>query len=98
MGGIEAAYALAGMVGVHPRGLTLAELWDMSQGRRKMMREHAYHVAALFGSSGVNVELFLATGSIDDGSSPPYIPPELQRKVDEHQAKCHEAGKFFVAE
>jgi len=83
---------------MHPRGLTLRELWMMQCGRLELLRIHAISQAALVWSLGEmsddGPESFVRFGEINTKKTtpPPYMP-EVEEKIAEIQAN---GGRLIV--
>ena len=63
-------FRMAGICGVHPKGLTLRQLWAMGQARLGAMRHQAIAMAWLTNAnpSGPQVAEYLRCGEFDDTS------------------------------
>lgn len=80
---VEACYEFAGMTGLHPKGLTLRELWMMADGRARQRRLESYHLIALAFQDGIDVQRFVETGQIAEScvGKPLELSPEMEAKV-----------------
>lgn len=90
MDGLEASLHFAGIVGIDPMPLTVAELWRMAEGRLASMRSHAVEQSMLVWSIGeINVERYLHYGEMSESpqGKPVELPPELEAKAQEEIAR-----------
>lgn len=47
MDAVEACYAMAGQIGIHPKGLTMRQLWMMTNGHTRARRDAIVDQAVL---------------------------------------------------
>ena len=83
LNGIDAAYEFAGVVGIHPRGMTLRQLWRMANGRAKQSRREAFDLVRIAFNDSLDVLTFLNTGSVVEScvGKPLELSPEMESAV-----------------
>lgn len=84
MNGVEACYHFAGIVAIHPKGLTLRQLWRMAVGKIQQKRIEILELANMvWGADGIDTEAYLFHGKmIPTGKGGPVqMSPELEAKV-----------------
>ena len=81
--GIDAAYEFAGIVGVHPGGLTLRQLWRMANGCTKQRRIETMQLVCVAFNDSLDIRRFLQTGVIEEScvGKPLVLSPENEAKV-----------------
>ncbi len=85
MGGIEAAYSFAGVVGIKPHGMTLDQLWRMACGRIRQRRFEMVEQAMLVWiADDIDLEIYQLFGVMEatGKGGPVQVKPELQAKID----------------
>lgn len=90
MDGVDACYHFAGIVGVHPRALTLRRLWQMTEGRNRQQRSDMLEQASLVWAGGdVDLELYLFCGLWIDSNvgRPMKYSPEMEARIEQEVAK-----------
>ena len=92
MPAIEACYAFAGVVGVHPRGLTLCQLWKMANGKIRALRYHQVGQATMvWGGGEIDPILYAEYGKADAASKgkPLEYSAEMQAEIEAKVAKIY---------
>lgn len=81
--GVDAAYELAGIIGIRPHGLTLRQLWKMANGKMRQTRIESMQLICLAFNNTIDTAKFLETGSMleSDVGKPLELSPELEAQV-----------------
>lgn len=93
MDAIAACYTFAGVVGIHPRGLTLCQLWRMAEGKLRALRYHQIGQSfAIFGMADADPIVYAEYGKAEPTGygKPLEHSPEMQEQIDARIAEIYE--------
>lgn len=94
---VEACYSLAGVVGIHPRGLTMRQLWMMAEAKTRMQRIAIVDQAVLvWALNEYDLISYTEWGKMQSSNigKPVEYSPEMEAAIQEEIARQAAAGEL----